>query len=210
MPEIQKTRGSDKQDTIYAMDAEALYHACLRGDMDAWKYVYGYVAKIVRSSRWYLSDRQALDDLAQEIVCHLLDKGLDKVQEPAAFKGYIRRVAINRILDGFRKKLVKTMSIDIDPGDDRPVIELVCPRPGPVTLTRQRCLLETINKAIDTLSEKCKSTLNGYIAYKRGDYQDYATLAGKLQVSVGTLSSRVNRCLAELRQISTVKYWLEA
>lgn len=195
---------------MYAMDGEALYHACLQGDMDAWKYVYGYVAKIVRASRWNLSGPEARDDQAQEIVCHLLDRGLEKVREPAAFKGYIRMVAINRILDGFRKKCLKTISIDIGTGDDRPVIEPVCPRPGPVTLTRQRCLLETINEAIATLSEKCKSTLNGYIAYKQGDYQDYATLAGKLQVSVGTLSSRVNRCLAELRQISTVKYWLEA
>ena len=207
----QKISACRLQDNIL-VDSKVLYNGCLKMDMDAWNYVYRIVYGTVNkyTSPWHLADADARKDMVQDIVCHLLDKGLDQVREPEKFTGYIRRVTVNRLFDRFRKRCLRTVSIDICNDDDRPGIEPACPRPGPEALAGTRRLLESISLSIFSLSEMCSKTLKGYVAYKQGDYRDYATLAGQFQVSVGTFSSRVNRCLAELRQVPEIKNWLEA
>ena len=191
------------------MDSIDLYNGCLRGDEDAWEIVYNFVLKITTYK--YKNPRVSPKDMAQDIVCHLLAKGIDQVKEPEKFHGFVKRVAVNRILDSLKKHIPPSMSLDFQNDSRRPSWEPASPTPGPVALTMERNLLEIIEKGLFSLSQKCAESLKEYIAYKRdGKYADYAALAIKMNLKVSTLSSRVTRCLEQLSEIPEIKNWLEA
>lgn len=94
-----------------------LYQMCLRGDEAAWAYLYNYVLSIARSPRFRL--RETPEDIAQSIVCHLLEKGIDRLKDSRAFRAYVRRVSVNLILDSFKRKVVYTQSLDGTPDEKK-------------------------------------------------------------------------------------------
>ena len=186
-----------------------LHQMCLRGDDAAWGYIYNYVLKIARSPLWRL--RESPEDMAQGIVCHLLGKGIDQVHDPKAFRGFVCAVAKNFIRDSFKKHELQCSSLSDgqDEEDDRGH-DPESHAPGPEELVFEDALLLAIKNGLDALSEQCRNTLNIYIDYRMGRYQSYTCFAEKFGVGVGTLSSRVTRCLEKLRQVKTIKIWLEA
>ena len=188
---------------------EELYNRCLHGDGDAWLEVYNLVLSFTRCQKWCLGNQA--EDMAQEIVCHLLTRGIDRVEKPAAFKNFIRTCARNTIIDSYKKKVLYAVSID-QANDEgaRSVAEPVSPTPGPEARVMSDRFCAGINRGIESLSGVCRKTLTGYIQYKKGKFTDYAGLAAHFKVSVGTLSSRVSRCLDALRQVPEVRDWLEA
>jgi hypothetical protein len=119
---------------VSQLGCQDLYGMCLRGDESAWAYIYNYVLTIARSPRFRL--REAPEDMAQSIVCHLLEKGIDRLHDHRAFRGYVRRVSINLILDSLKRKIPYTMSLDIPPGGDRASLpDPVSDNPGPEDMT---------------------------------------------------------------------------
>jgi RNA polymerase sigma factor (sigma-70 family) len=207
--QMSNQTGKNRTPRTYAQDSTNLYQRCLRGDEDAWEYIHNFVHFIV--GRKCRTLRFNIDDMAQEIVYHLLNKGIDSVKNPAAFCGYIKKVTTNYICDRFRKKILFTVSLDNRYDDDRPVWEPASPAPGPLALTMERNLSELIDKGIALLSQKCQEALNGYIAWKKdGKYADYEDLARSMGLKVSTLSSRVTRCLEKLINIPEIHNWLEA
>lgn len=188
---------------------EDLYQMCLRGDESAWEYVYNYVLVIARSPRWYLQDTP--EDMAQSIVCHLLSKGIEQVRKQSAFRAYIKRVAVNLILDSFRKKKIVSRSLDSsDYSDNQPYFDPPSNNPGPEEMTFGKEFLQKINSAMRDLSENCRDTLYAYIDYKMGGCDSYKTLADKLGKSIGTLSSLIKRCLDKLRMVEEIRVWLKS
>jgi hypothetical protein len=67
---------------VSQLGCQDLYGMCLRGDESAWAYIYNYVLTIARSPRFRL--REAPEDMAQSIVCHLLEKGIDRLHDHRA------------------------------------------------------------------------------------------------------------------------------
>jgi len=76
---------------------------CLRGEEEAWAYVYNMVLGICRWPRWNLRD--SAEDLAQAIVLFLLEKGLKECREKPSFRAFVRKVAfiryINSVFQGY-------------------------------------------------------------------------------------------------------------
>jgi RNA polymerase sigma factor (sigma-70 family) len=184
-----------------------LYQMCLRGDDSAWGYVYRYVLTIARSPRFRL--RETPEDMAQSIVCHLLDKGIDRLKDGNAFRAYVRQVAVNQILDSFKKKSVNPVSLDHAPGEGRVAPDPASPAPGPEEVTIGTSLVRALQTEMGNLPEKCRVVLNHYIDYKMGRYASYKILAAKIGKSIGTLSSQVKRCLDILRKAEPIRIWLE-
>jgi len=187
-----------------------LYNRCLRGDEEAWMQVYEFVYRITGRFRNPWLGRE---DMAQEIVSHLLTKGIDQVRNPAAFTGFVRVVARRFILDLLKKKRLQITSVNAvgRRGDDGRTWDPPCPQPGPAARTLGNSLLQTVQEGIASLSKKCRKVLTAYIAYKKdGKYSSYEELAAALHLKIGTLSSRITRCLEQLAQIPAIKSWLEA
>ena len=188
---------------------EDLYQMCLRGDEPAWEYVYRYVLAIARSPRWRLRDTP--EDMAQDIVGHLLTKGIETVKKQGAFRGFIKRVAVNKILDSVKGRAVYFETLDAADCDDGPIVPT--PQaldPGPDQMVYGNELLRAIQEALNDMSQLCREALGAYVDYKMGQYENYKVLAQEFGRSIGTLSSQIKRCLDELRQVGVIKEWLEA
>jgi RNA polymerase sigma factor (sigma-70 family) len=185
-----------------------LYQMCFRGDESAWGYLYNYVLKITRSPRFRL--RETPEDMAQSIICHLLDKGIDRLKDHRAFRAYVRRVSVNLIIDSFKKKILNTLSLDAQDTDEKATpIEPVSGKPGPEDVALGTGLVEILQKELKNLPEKCRGVLDLYIDYKMGQYKSYKALAEKVGKTIGTLSSQVKRCLDMLRKAEPLRLWLE-
>lgn len=187
---------------------EDLYQMCLRGDEPAWGFLYNYVRFFVRKLGWDL--HESLEDITQGILGHLLEKGIDQLKEQAAFRGYVKRVAVNYILDNEKKKRVKTVSLNDDCDDsETPPIQPVSPGPGPEEQKMGAELGAALTRAINSLAQSCQEVLEAYIDYKMGVYKDYQSLAAALGKAVGTVSSQVKRCIDQLRMHQPLREWLE-
>ena len=187
---------------------EDLYQMCLRGDDSAWTYVYRYALAIARSPRWKLRDSP--EDMAQSIVCHILTKGLDQVRAPKAFRGFIRRLAVNFILDHLKKKGLSYQSLSGEgPDGEDWEYEPASENPGPEDLFFGSEFFQLLDRATSSLPKKCRDTLKGYRDYKLGEFDSYKSLAKHFGLSIGTLSSQIKRCLDRLLGVKEIKAWLE-
>lgn len=180
---------------------------CLRGDEAAWAYLYNYVLSIARSPRFRL--RETPEDMAQSIVCHLLEKGIDRLKDSRAFRAYVRRVSVNLILDSFKRKMLYTQSLDGTPDEQKAPLEPVSHNPGPEDVALGVDFARILQAEMARLPDNCQAVLNHYIDYKMGQYESYKALAAKIGKSIGTLSSQVKRCMDVLRQAEPIRLWLE-
>lgn len=187
-----------------------LHAMCLRGDETAWGYIYNYVLCVARDPHWQMAAPNAPEDIAQDVVCRLLTKGIDRVDNTAAFRGFVRRVTVNLILDTLKKRRVPTSSIENSRADEEKMsYDPPSTAPGPEELLEHATLLEDLGKAIGGLPDKCSSVLNSYIEYKMGLFGSLSALAEAVGIGVKTLSSRVKRCLDQLRFEDKISVWLE-
>jgi RNA polymerase sigma factor (sigma-70 family) len=180
-------------------DNEELFHMCLSGDESAWKFVYNYVLSIAHWPRWNL--RESPEDLAQAIVLFLLEKGLHQVREPKAFRGFIKRVAVTKILDSFKKKEPEGKSLDtMDNPDDgsSPTKDLPSQNPGPEDHAFSVDFFRSVSQALLSLPEYCRGVLPHYFRYRLGLIGNYEELAAGLGKPMGTVSAQVRRCLDKL------------
>ena len=189
------------------LSGDDLHEMCLRGDQAAWKYIYNYVLAIARSPRWRL--RETPEDMAQSIVCHLLDKGIERVKTKRAFRSFVRRVAVNFILDSFKGKAFFALSLDMGEDDDeRPFPTPAATDPDPESLTMGHEFSEIIDQGIESWPRDAGRYWGAYVDYKMGKYRSYKALAEKFGAGIGTLSSRIKRCLDKLRMIGRIRAWL--
>jgi len=92
-------------------DAE-LVLAAQRGDVPAFEQLYARYAPVVRSILLGRLAAPDADDALQEVFMTALRK-LQSLREPAAFVGWVARIARNRAED-FRRGTVETMQLDRD------------------------------------------------------------------------------------------------
>ncbi len=190
------------------VDNVDLYGMCLRGDEEAWAYLYNYILCVARSKHWRLKDQP--EDVAQAVVCNLLTKGIDMVQNAKAFRGFVRTATRNYMIDLLKKKSPVTRSLNgCCDNDSIPPFDPPSNRPGPEEILAWSTLQEAFDRAVAGLPEQCREVMNNYIDYKIGLFDTLTSLAKALGVSVGTLSSRVTRCVNRLRGDQEIRLWLE-
>lgn len=169
-----------------AMSDEALVRACRDGSEQAWallverfsRYVYAIVVQAYR-----LSAHDA-EDVFQEVFArayeHLATLRSDDSIRP--WLGQLtRRLAIDRLRASSREQ----------PGTD--ALEQVEGR-ADAELERIELAL-AVRAAMATLPEHCNEILDRFFARE----QSYQEIAAALEIPMGTIASRISRCLAKLR-----------
>jgi RNA polymerase sigma-70 factor (ECF subfamily) len=169
-----------------AMSDAELVRACRARDEVAWgllverfsRYVYAIAVQAYR-----LSAHDA-EDVFQEVFTRTYEH-LDRLQSDGAIRPWLgqltRRLAIDRLRQARRES----------PGDES--IELVEAR-GESEL-EQIDLAVGIRAAMEILPEHCQEILDRFFA--RGE--SYHQIAAELEIPMGTIASRISRCLAKLR-----------
>jgi RNA polymerase sigma-70 factor (ECF subfamily) len=166
---------------------EELVRACRAGDELAWatlvrrfsRYVYAITAGAYR-----LSDHDA-EEVFQEVFARTFEH-LDELRSDAAIRPWLgqltRRLAIDRLRLSGRERL----------GDDA-IDELVAEADGELD---QIELAIGVRAAVATLTEDCQEILDRFFARD----QTYREIAAALELPMGTIASRISRCLTKLRR----------
>ncbi len=169
-----------------ALTDAQLVRACREGRPDAWealvhrfsRYVYAIAMQAYR-----LAEHDA-EEVFQEVFTRTYEH-LDRLRADESIRPWIgqltRRLSIDRIRAA-RKEQPGDAMLELVEGDDSAELE------------RLEDAL-SVQAAMATLPEHCQEILDRFFA--RG--QSYHEIAASLELPMGTIASRISRCLTKLR-----------
>jgi RNA polymerase sigma-70 factor (ECF subfamily) len=173
--------------TVSALSDRDLVRACREGSERAWaelvnrfsRYVYA-----IASQAYRLGDHDA-EDVFQEVFARAYEH-LGRLRDDEAIRPWIgqltRRLAIDRLRASSREQ------------PDAEAVEMV-EQPEEPELERIELAL-AVHAAMATLPEHCQEILDRFFAQE----QSYQEIASALGIPMGTIASRISRCLTKLRQ----------
>lgn len=169
-----------------SLSDQDLVRACREGRPDAWealverfsRYVYAIAGQAYR-----LSDADT-EEVFQEVFARTYEH-LDRLRSDEAIRPWIgqltRRLAIDRLRAGSREQLGDT-ALDALAAETEPQLERIE-------------LALSVHAAMRTLPEHCQEILDRFFARD----ESYQEIAAALDLPMGTIASRINRCLKKLR-----------
>ena len=174
---------------------ELLLRRAQRGDAEAFEQLIGPLEQLIWRICWhYTGNREAAEDCGQETMIRIW-RSLGSYRGDCALESWAYRIAANCCMDYLRKKKRdKSESVEplreqgFDPAD---------PSPG----TEEQVVAEDehrrLREAITQLPEEQREALI-LTQLQKVPYEEAALL---LNVSEGTIKSRVNRAKARLKEI---------
>jgi RNA polymerase sigma-70 factor, ECF subfamily len=189
----KQDNGSGEEDRL---SDEELVRSYLDGDNTAFEeLVRRYETTIMNMAYRLLGNRSDAGDVCQEVFVLLLRK-LGSFRGEAKFSTWLYRVSLNACHDHARR-LKRHVSLSESPGDDLPEIEQRLADDGldsPELSLERAEIQETVQEAIARLPYKFKEVIylhdiNGY---------NYKEVAEILDISLGTVKSRLNRARTRL------------
>lgn len=177
----------------YEDDIE-LIKRCQGGDQAAFgEIVLRYQDRIYNLCAHLLGNSSEASDLAQTTFLKAY-RNLDKFQPRAALYTWLYRIAVNSCLDHQRRPFFESIFRRSASGDE---IFLDHPANGPSlekNLENQQ-LRSALEKALGILSPK----LRAVIVLKEIEGLSYEEIAATLEISLGTVKSRISRARGELQ-----------
>ncbi len=166
---------------------QALVRACREGGEQAWsalverfsRYVYAIAIQAYR-----LSEHDA-EDVFQEVFARTFEH-LGRLRADEAIRPWIgqltRRLAIDRLRRASREHLGSDALEQIE---------------GHVDSDLERIELAlAVREAMSGLPEHCQEILDRFFAHG----ESYQEISSALEIPMGTIASRISRCLAKLRE----------
>jgi RNA polymerase sigma-70 factor (ECF subfamily) len=130
------------------------------------------------------NDRSLAEDLAQQVFVEMW-KSLPKLKAPAAFAGWLRRIAVNVWLQHFRRKQLLVLANDA--GDELPDPSAGSSHESGIDLAAALDLLPTPVRVCVVL------------AYQAG--MSHSEIAAATSFPIGTVKSHIVRGSARLREL---------
>ena len=166
-------------------DAE-LVKACRSGDPGSWsllvqrfsRYVYAIAAQAYR-----LSEHDA-EDVFQEVFARTYEH-LDRLRDDGAIRPWLaqltRRLAVDRLRAASREQADEgaLAVLDEQAGGELDRLDVAM----------------SVRQAMLALSDDCREILDRFFAQD----QSYADISRALDIPMGTIASRISRCLTKLR-----------
>ena len=145
--------------------------------------VYGLVRNLVRS-------QTEAEDVTQEVFFKVYRK-LDTFRQDSAFYTWLYRVAVNAATDWLKKKR-QDRAIQLD---DFGAMSLADDADGPDQNVRTKDLRKEVRMAMGELPEKFRTIL----VLRELEGLQYEEISAVLQISKGTVESRIFRARAKLK-----------
>jgi RNA polymerase sigma-70 factor (ECF subfamily) len=186
--ELQKERLAERK----------LVRRCLLGDDVAWEeIVHGYSRRIFNLCYRYTSHRAEAEDLTQEIFIRICQNLRSFRSDTGSFRNWAMRLSRNLIIDRYRKSRRIPQF-----GGSQELEEMHLEdqtRPGPQRRIEQADASRLIGDALRALSPENKEAVILRDLHGMG----YHEMAKMLEISEGTVKSRINRGrIALARQLS--------
>ena len=134
-------------------------------------------------------DREHAEDLAQEILLAAL-QNLDSLQDPRAFSGWLRSIALNACRQWYRRSRPWPASLS------ERVKALPSHDPQPMEVVLQKERQRELHKTLNLLSQANRQAL---LMHVWGGYS-YLEIAEFTGVSVDTVAGRIHRAKSQMKQ----------
>ncbi|WP_460594061.1 RNA polymerase sigma factor [Geomonas sp. Red276] len=152
-----------------------------------------YQDRIYNLCRYMLENPQDAEDAAQDTFIKAF-QGLKSYTPTSNFYTWLYRIAVNTCLDYKRKFSIYSLFFSTDNEDL--IHNFPSPSPSPETSYATRQSMQTLQSALNLLSKK----LRVIIILKELERLSYEEIAEVLDVSVGTVKSRISRAREELQK----------
>ncbi len=187
----QPVASSSSCEGVCARSVEALVANCQNGDRDAQRRLFEQFNPKMYRLTVRMSGEQEAADLTQEVFLQVFTK-IDQFAGKSQFETWLYRIAINTVLQHRRKaSRQRTVPLDNDPVDHRPQ--------EPNHIDHQ----ELLDRALDQVD----ADLRAIFVLREIEQLSYRAIASVLDLSAGTVASRLNRARLELRQHLTKSGW---
>ncbi len=185
---------------------KALVERCLSGDEGAWNDLYrAYYAQVrfvVGWKRWGFSKNEVEDGI-QEVFTELI-RSLPNFRGDSKLSTFVERLAKNRCISHLRKKTAlkrpkETYNVELEEGRGEEGMSrhhLTSKEGDPEgTLMAGESHRELV-KALEDMPEACRRIIS-LRYYRQMSYQEICSV---LELPLGTVCSRLKRCLAKLKK----------
>lgn len=163
-----------------------------KGDPSAFEsLVLKYQHRIYTLCRYLLEDSHDAEDAAQDAFVKAF-QGLKRFTPAASFYTWLYRIAVNTCLDRRRKRSVRAGAVPTGGNDFLDAVPSAAPSPESTYETKQKT--EALRAALNRLSEKLRIPL----VLREMEGLSYEEIAAALDVSIGTVKSRISRAREEL------------
>lgn len=175
-----------------------LVQRAIHGDQKAYSELMTlYWNKIEKFFSLKLLSKEDVEDLSIATFSKAFDK-LESYNDSFAFSTWIQTIAHNTLIDFFRKKDQKTVSIDEDKEDDESIgIDIVDSSLDP----EDNLIQKQKNKHIASLVHRLKPHYRELIIMRYLDELSYAEIAQKLDMPLGSVKAKLFRARDILLQI---------
>jgi RNA polymerase sigma-70 factor (ECF subfamily) len=175
------------------MDDDELVKHIADGDLEAFEgLVRKYQDKIYNLCRYMLIDPYIARDAAQDTFLKAYRR-LKDFKGECAFYSWLYRIAVNTCLDEKRRTRQETERTDQVPS----VEDLPSSSPSADRLYESKETARTIQRALQKLPEGLRAA----IVLKEIEGLSYEEIADALDISMGTVKSRISRAREELRRL---------
>ncbi len=167
------------------------------GDVSAFEQlVLKYQDKVYNLCRHMLGSAHDADDAAQDTFTKAY-QNLNNFRPEASFYTWLYRIAVNTCLDYKKRPFFQSIFGSHVEGDNESGIEPVSGEPSPEKLYESKQLRYALGTSLGKLSLK----LRAVIILKEVEGLSYEQIAGVLDVSIGTVKSRISRAREELKEL---------
>lgn len=156
-------------------------------------FVLKYQDKIYNLCRYMLGDADDAQDAAQDTFVKAY-QNLNNFRPEASFYTWLYRIAINTCLD-FRKRPFFESLFRISDEDEKYILQTASDEPSPEKLYESKQLGLALRKSLGKLSLKLRTV----IILKEIEGLSYEEMAEVLDISIGTVKSRISRAREELK-----------
>ena len=157
--------------------------------------VLKYQDRIYNLCRHLLGNAHDAEDAAQDVFLKAY-QALPKFQPDASLYTWLYRIATNICIDRRRKPVFESLFGGSGEGE-RLVHDRASDAPSPEKLYQSKQIGQALQVSLDTLSPK----LRAIIVLKEIEELSYEEIADVLEISMGTVKSRISRAREELQKL---------
>lgn len=177
------------------LDDELIVKRAQQGDSKALEEILmAYEKKVYNIAYRFMGNEADAYDMAQEALIKLY-RSITSFKHKSSFSSWVYRLTVNTCMDGLRKRKREPVSLEFsietgmspeDTGTDSPEEEILSIEKS-----------EDIQKAINKLNDSYKSV----VIMRDIDGLSYEEIAEYLEISIGTVKSRINRGRQQLKEL---------
>lgn len=184
----------DAQQTAARTDDDsAVVARAIAGEYEAFEQlVRKYRNDVYALSYHYVRNREEAWDLSQEVFVKA-HRGLKRFRGDASFKTWLLRITANQCKDFFKKRRLKTVTLETADGD---TIDPPAAGQQPDERLASQELGEAIQQALQSLPEKHRSA----IVLREFQGLSYEAMAEVMECSLGTVMSRLHHARKKMQK----------